>query len=150
MAGIRILKKYIWTPWLKLPGPCTWLPVHTPHFILSFAWDLQESKDEHIFALYSSAFPTQTKVSSCAAPLNCHILSSLFFFSYAHTRKILISIIKERAKKHRDICFRRLRCHSDRTSDRWMGEETWGCLVLFSSTPIQISCIQMCEGGYRT
>lgn len=44
-----------WTPWLKLPGPCMWLLVLTfaSLFILSFAWDLQESKGRHVPAPYS-------------------------------------------------------------------------------------------------
>lgn len=150
IAGIRIFKKnYTWTPWLKLPGPCTWL------LILTLALNLclrsaEKQGQAHLCSLLFCFPYTDKSIQLCCTSELPHSLLLILLFSVHTQERYFISIIKERAKRHRDICFRRLTCHSGITSDRWPGEETWGCLVLLNSTLIQISCLQMCEGDYRT
>lgn len=98
-------------------------------FILSFAWDLWESKDKHISAL---CLPYKDKSIQLCCTLNCHILSSvLFLFQCTYKKDTLSALSKKVAEGIEtylsggwDVTLMQLQT----------GERTRNCLVLLYST----------------
>lgn len=111
-------------------------------FILSFAWDLQESKDKHISA---PCLPYKDKSVPTVLLLWTAPFSPLFNFLFQCTCKKDTSpaLSKKEAKGIETYVSGGWNVTSMQLqTEEWMRS----CLVPVPSTLVQMSCMQVCEG----